>query len=149
MRKLAFDPFWQRRAKPADWGVIKTLLLQIKSISTIMHNSTMTKNTINSDQEQVVRGMLQAAVLAMLVTEPHYGAKLLLALQDTPFASRAGTLYPLLNRMLKAGLIEAKWEVSTSSPPKKYYSISPIGREKLVNYQLLMKKINSVIGGGK
>ena len=121
--------------------------LCVVGMRTIIQNSTMIHKTSNSEQEQVVRGMLQAAVLARLESEDLYGAKLLLALDDTPFSSRTGTLYPLLNRMQKAGLVESRWEINPIGPPKKYYSISSAGIKKLAEYRLLMKKINSVIGG--
>jgi DNA-binding PadR family transcriptional regulator len=41
-----------------------------------------------------------------------------------------GTLYPLLRRLEKQGLLESEWEVGESRP-RKYYRISPEGREVL------------------
>jgi PadR family transcriptional regulator PadR len=41
-----------------------------------------------------------------------------------------GTLYPLLRRLEKQGLLESEWEVGEARP-RKYYRISPLGREVL------------------
>ena len=42
-----------------------------------------------------------------------------------------GTLYPLLTRLRKAGLVEYKWVESTSGPPRKYYKLTDEGQEFL------------------
>ena len=42
-----------------------------------------------------------------------------------------GTLYPLLNRLKRDGLVEAEWRENTSSNPRKYYVITNTGRETL------------------
>jgi PadR family transcriptional regulator PadR len=38
-----------------------------------------------------------------------------------------GTLYPLLTRLRKAGLVEYKWVESTSGPPRKYFKLTDEG----------------------
>ena len=40
-----------------------------------------------------------------------------------------GTLYPLLTRLRKAGLVDYKWVESNSGPPRKYYTITDLGLE--------------------
>jgi PadR family transcriptional regulator PadR len=44
-----------------------------------------------------------------------------------------GTLYPLLTRLRKAGLLEYKWVESVSGPPRKYYTITATGTDFLNN----------------
>lgn len=109
----------------------------------------MINKTIEQEKSQIVRGMLEVAILAKLEKSPLYGAKLLITLAETPFASRTGTLYPLLNRMQKQGLINAEWQLSPDSPPKKYYSITSSGGAKLAAYRELLKQINTILGGTK
>jgi PadR family transcriptional regulator, regulatory protein PadR len=42
-----------------------------------------------------------------------------------------GTLYPLLTRLKNQGLLSYTWKESTGGPPRKYYTLTPIGIEFL------------------
>ena len=42
-----------------------------------------------------------------------------------------GMLYPVLHRLERLGLVEARWEVATSGRRRKYYGITPRGRAQL------------------
>jgi PadR family transcriptional regulator PadR len=42
-----------------------------------------------------------------------------------------GTLYPLLNRLLKERILKYEWQESTQGPPRKYYSLTLDGEEVL------------------
>ena len=44
-----------------------------------------------------------------------------------PFAISAGTVYPLLSRLKKAGVIDSTWQESPVGPPRKYYRVSDAG----------------------
>lgn len=44
-----------------------------------------------------------------------------------------GTLYPLLTRLRKAGLVEYKWVESTGGPPRKYYTLTTEGQDFLAS----------------
>lgn len=50
-----------------------------------------------------------------------------------------GTLYPLLTRLRKAGLVEYKWVESTSGPPRKYYTLTKEGQKFLDSLNLTWK----------
>jgi PadR family transcriptional regulator PadR len=60
-----------------------------------------------------------------------------------------GTLYPLLTRLRKAGLVEYKWVESTSGPPRKYFTITEAGSTFLESLSLtwkeLMESTNEII----
>jgi DNA-binding PadR family transcriptional regulator len=49
--------------------------------------------------------------------------------------------------MEKDGLLIAEWQMSTGQTPRKYYEISPQGREKLAGYRQFMAGIYKQIGG--
>ena len=100
-----------------------------------------------SDQEQLVRGMLYFAVLACLEQHESYGAQLLLNLDPTPFSTKAGTLYPLMSRMQKQGLISSRWVIKTGKPPMRYYTITTDGQAKLGSLRATLEQINKVLGG--
>jgi PadR family transcriptional regulator PadR len=100
-----------------------------------------------NDQDQLVRGMLYFAVLATLEHKESYGAQLLVKLEETPFETKAGTLYPLMSRMQDQGLISSRWVIQKGKPPMRYYTITGDGQEKLQSLREVMKDINKVLGG--
>ena len=112
-----------------------------------MQNSTMTQKNIAAEQQQIIRGMLHIVVLAELAKRRQYGAELLIGLSKTSFSSKVGTLYPLLNRLEKDGLLIAEWQMTTGQTPRKYYQISPECRKKLAGYREFMTDIYKQIGG--
>ncbi|QFZ19831.1 PadR family transcriptional regulator [Saccharothrix syringae] len=70
------------------------------------------------------------AVLACLLVlrEPNYGYALLDLLDRRGFAVDANTLYPLLRRLEKQGLLTSDWNTDESRP-RKFYRTSPEGEE--------------------
>ena len=86
---------------------------------------------------QARRGVIELCVLALIRQQPHYGYQLATALADLgkPLAASEGTLYPLLRRLQRDGLVEATWQESRDGPPRKYYHLSPEG-ERLLQSQL-------------
>jgi PadR family transcriptional regulator, regulatory protein PadR len=80
------------------------------------------------------RGMIVLAVLCEL-RQPRYGYELSQILSDADMAIDAGTLYPLLRRLEKQGVLDSTWD-TTETRPRKYYRLSPPGAElyeRLVN----------------
>lgn len=70
------------------------------------------------------------AVLCHL-REPQYGYSLRQALVEGGMPMEEGTLYPLLRRLEGQGLLASEWQVS-DGPPRRYYQLSPAGRQLLV-----------------
>jgi DNA-binding PadR family transcriptional regulator len=75
------------------------------------------------------RGVVVLAVLSQMDTA-RYGYSLIQRLAQQGLDVEEGTLYPLLRRLEKQGLLESEWEVGESRP-RKYYRISPAGRKVL------------------
>ncbi len=75
------------------------------------------------------RGVLVLAVLSQMDTA-RYGYSLIQRLAAQGLDIEEGTLYPLLRRLEKQGLLESEWEVGETRP-RKYYRLSPVGREVL------------------
>ena len=70
------------------------------------------------------RGALEHVILAMLDGEALYGLDIARRLgADDVLLSGEGTLYPLLARLRKQGLVETTWAESTTGPPRRYYSL--------------------------
>ncbi|WP_374688202.1 PadR family transcriptional regulator [Promineifilum sp.] len=86
------------------------------------------------------RGVVVLAVLSQMDTA-RYGYNLIQRLAGQGLDIEEGTLYPLLRRLEKQGLLESEWEIGESRP-RKYYRISPLGRKVLA---ALMTEWNNTI----
>lgn len=103
-------------------------------------------------QQQLRKGMLVLAILQLLSKKEVYVADMLVALEATEFATQEGTLYPLLARLKREGLVEHKWVESPAGPPRKYYSLTKAGKDMLANltgYTETLKKDIKQLGGKK
>ena len=85
---------------------------------------------------QWLRGILDLCVLAELGRGESYGYGVARALEDVGLGPvPGGTLYPVLARLERAELVRARWVDSATGPPRKYYAITPAGRELLAREQ--------------
>ncbi len=94
-----------------------------------------TEELVKSLVFELRRGTQVLVVLSQL-EQPMYGYSLVEQLKAKTIEIEPGTLYPLLRRIEKQGLLESKWETS-SNKPRKYYILSDLGKEV---YSLLCKE---------
>jgi PadR family transcriptional regulator, regulatory protein PadR len=84
---------------------------------------------------QMRRGVLPYCVLAMLRKKEQYGFELVHALGGTDgMVTGEGTIYPLLARLRRQGLVETTWQESTTGPPRKYYRLAQAGQDALAEF---------------
>src|SRR3954451_20178643 len=85
---------------------------------------------------QMRRGTLQYCVLALLAGEERYGFDLVRSLAEVDgWVTSEGTIYPLLSRLRRDGLVETTWRESTSGPPRRYYRLTETGRVALEDFR--------------
>ena len=77
------------------------------------------------------KGLLEFLLLKIIAAEKVYVADILKALSGTEFATQEGTLYPLLSKMRREGLLQYEWQESEAGPPRKYYELTAKGRDQL------------------
>lgn len=81
---------------------------------------------------QLRKGVLELAVLlAVGAKERMYASDIVESLESAKFPVAEGTLYPLLTRLKGEGLLSYAWEESRQGPPRKYYSLTSLGKETL------------------
>lgn len=81
---------------------------------------------------QLRKGVVELAVLGLLSREPMYGSQLVDELAARPqLAISAGTVYPLVARLAKGGLVRSTWQESPVGPPRKYYRLTAAGTTAL------------------
>lgn len=78
---------------------------------------------------QLKKGVMEIVVLSMLRRKEYYGYELVTDISRYIEMSE-GTIYPLLSRFKKDGLVETYLAESHNGPPRKYYRITPAGRNE-------------------
>ncbi len=88
------------------------------------------------------KGLLEFVVLKLLGGPALYVADVLKALSVTDFTTQEGTLYPLLSRLRREGLVDYEWRESEFGPPRKYYRLTDAGRAQLAELQAYWDRLN-------
>ena len=81
---------------------------------------------------ELLRGVLDLCLLALVRDEPAYGYEMTKRLRERGLSIVGeGSIYPLLGRLEREGLVETRRVASNGGPPRKYYSASRKGKEAL------------------
>lgn len=91
---------------------------------------------IENTKAQMRKGVLEYCILSILRDQDAYVAEILGTLKEAKMLVVEGTIYPLLTRLKNAGLLNYRWEESTSGPPRKYYGLTETGK-------LFLKELNT------
>ena len=92
------------------------------------------------------RGALEYCVLAMLAEQELYGLDIARRLTaDGVLLASEGTLYPLLARLRKAGLVDTTWQESAEGPPRRYYALTAEGIESLAAFKRTWKPFRDAV----
>jgi len=104
---------------------------------------------VQNFRQEMKRGTLVLAVLTR-VDEPQYGYTLITELSALGMAVEQNTLYPLMRRLEKQGLLESLWQIEENRP-RRYYQISTLGREVrtalVAEWQSLEQTMSKLLGG--
>jgi len=95
---------------------------------------------------QFRRGAVELAILALLEGGELYGVEIVDRLRELPgLEASAGTVYPLLSRLKKAGVVDSVWRESPVGPPRKYYRLSPAGQRDLAEMSRSWRGLSAAI----
>ncbi|WP_299324540.1 PadR family transcriptional regulator [Parasphingopyxis sp.] len=84
--------------------------------------------------KQMRKGTAELCVLAILARRESYGYEILQQIRRQPsIALQESTLYLLLGRLLKDGLVSARMRKSGEGPPRRYFELTALGRERLAD----------------
>jgi PadR family transcriptional regulator, regulatory protein PadR len=88
-----------------------------------------------SRQSQLLRGVLDVCLLAVMADRPAYGYEMTKRLAERGLSLVGeGSIYPVLGRLERDGLVETFREASNGGPPRKYYELSSRGRSALARW---------------
>ena len=91
------------------------------------------------------KGLLEFLILKIVASDKVYVADMLQRLSETEFKTQEGTLYPLLSKLRREGLVDYEWRESDAGPPRKYYELTARGRSQLAELNAYWKDINATI----
>lgn len=91
------------------------------------------------------KGLLEFLIRKIVATNKVYVADMLKRLSATEFATQEGTLYPLLSKMRREGLVDYEWQESDAGPPRKYYELTAKGKAQLAELNDYWKEINATV----
>ena len=100
-------------------------------------------NELGSSETEMKRGFLQLLVLILLEKDA-YGYAMVRAFRDLGYEVEENTLYPLLRRLEKRGLVQGKWEICEERP-RKFYAVTRAGRDMRAGLLAIWKKQDETI----
>jgi PadR family transcriptional regulator, regulatory protein PadR len=101
-------------------------------------------------ETQLLKGVLEGCVLSIIKEQRVYGYELVQMMRNYGFTTIVGgTIYPLLQKLEKQGLIESTELASPDGPNRKYFFITPEGEQQLDDFKeqwgSLTIKVNSIL----
>ncbi len=103
---------------------------------------------VENSKAQMRKGILEYCILLIISREDAYTTDIINLLKESKLIVVEGTLYPLLTRQKNAGLLSYRWEESTQGPPRKYFTITELGRKYLKeldkSWKELVESIDSI-----
>jgi PadR family transcriptional regulator PadR len=101
---------------------------------------------LENTQAQMRKGILEYCILAILSKKKEaYPSEILETLKDSKLIVVEGTLYPLLTRLKNMELLTYRWEESTSGPPRKYFSLTILGKAFLTELDSTWNELRGAV----
>ena len=98
-------------------------------------------SNLDNTQAQMRKGVLEFCILSVLSHKEVYTSDIIEKLKEAKLIVVEGTLYPLLTRLKNAGLLSYRWVESSSGPPRKYYSLTPLGEKFLAELRITWREL--------
>ena len=96
---------------------------------------------------QLRKGCLELAILAALWDGQLYGLEILRRLESgSDLVISEGTVYPLLTRLKNLGWVKGEWVESDGGHPRKYYALTPAGKQRALEMAEIWSRFSSSIG---
>jgi PadR family transcriptional regulator PadR len=95
---------------------------------------------------QLRKGILELAILGALSRGRHYGYSLVRTISgESDIDLTEGTIYPILGRLAKEGLIQSEWVESSQGPPRKYYTLTLKGESAFRTLDAEFRKLAAIV----
>lgn len=94
---------------------------------------------------QLRKGFLAYCVLKICTNQPRYTSDIIERLRSAQLVVVEGTIYPLLSRLQKDGLLQYEWQESEQGPPRKYYQTTEYGQAVASAVQKNITQLNAAL----
>lgn len=94
---------------------------------------------------QLRKGFLAYCVLRVCSRAAMYTSDIIKHLQAAEMVVVEGTIYPLLNRLQKDGLLQHEWQESEQGPPRKYYRVTEYGADVMAYMEHDIAALNKTL----
>ena len=99
------------------------------------------------DQTQLLKGVLELAVLAVIAKGETYGYEILSTLESAGLDGVGdASVYGTLRRLEQAGHVTSRLEASDSGPARKYYAVTPAGQNQLAAGDETWTRVSDALG---
>jgi PadR family transcriptional regulator PadR len=105
------------------------------------------------DTRALQRGSFEMVVLALLESRERHGyelAKLIDSGSDSHLQFHVASLYPLLYRLERKGLVHGRWVEKAGERRRRFYRLTPLGRKTLARHRetwrAFVKALNRIAG---
>jgi PadR family transcriptional regulator PadR len=96
---------------------------------------------------ELSRGVVEHCVLALVRNEDSYAFEIVRVLGARGLVTSEGTIYPLLARLRRDGLVSTTWRESDAGPPRRYYRITDRGRRVLSDFAAEWSTFRDAVDG--
>ena len=94
---------------------------------------------------QLRKGFLSYCVLKICQDESKYTSDIIATLQEADMVVVEGTIYPLLSRLQRDGMLQHEWHESDQGPPRKYYQTTELGKRVADNLTTNITNLNKTL----
>ena len=113
-----------------------------------LHDNRVLQSLVSADDDgrasRLLRGILDACLLALVSDRDRYGYELASALHDAGLlAVSEGSIYPLLSRLERRGLLESYRTPAAGGPPRPYYRITAAGEGELASARAVWREVSA------
>lgn len=110
-----------------------------------MDKTTDSQDFVGQSETQMRKGMLVYCVLLLCKDGKVYSSQIINRLHQAELIVVEGTLYPLLNRLARDGILGYEWRESEQGPPRKYYWLTDEGKTLLKDLQQTYHRLHTSI----
>lgn len=111
----------------------------------MIHDSQSSERYAEQLATQLRKGFLAYCVVKVCAGQPMYTSDIITKLSEAELVVVEGTIYPLLSRLQKDGLLTHEWKESEQGPPRKYYKATLYGFEVLDHTAKKLAALNKTL----
>lgn len=99
------------------------------------------------ERVQLMKGLMEVYILDLTAGgKQYYGMELTAAAEKRGLPLPAGTLYPVLSRMVNKGFIVSEWSTTNAGHPRKYIRITEAGERELAQLKKKIRRMVRIVG---